>query len=557
MQLSEGAVLQDGKYRIIRVLGQGGFGITYLAENTFFETRVAIKEFFPKNLCERNDSTTGARFTTNSMAETVELLRKRFLKEARNIAKLDQPGIVKIHDIFEENDTAYYVMDYVYGESLHEIVKREGPLPEGRALKYIRAVGESLEYIHSHKMTHFDVKPANIVVRKSDDTPVLIDFGLSKQYDSQGEATSTLLQAVSHGYSAIELYNSTGITSFSPQTDVYSLAATLLYLLTGIQPPQASVIIEDGLNLPYTIDGRIAEAIKIGMAPSRRNRYPSVAAFLKALPQIEHTKVTTTVDNDDTEILGNQLSAEAERKLAKLQERVIELSDEIRKKDSEIHHFHEEKAKTDEQVGVLVSNNLSLEKKITDITAETEKKIKSGRKWKIAFILALLATIFCSFLFINKNNDYYEIRNEYWSRGDRISVLNEVLEQIATSNEVFISDVEVKNGTGDYEEKIYGDQTTFINPRFKVVNLSDEHKEVGVKFYTPTGLSTGTLSKNGYSYTDTIPAGYGYTNNPNEWDILIGWGGEEKGHWSPGEYRIELWVDGKCAATKHFTVYKE
>ena len=100
MQLSEGAVLQDGKYRIIRVLGQGGFGITYLAENTFFETRVAIKEFFPKNLCERNDSTTGARFTTNSMAETVELLRKRFLKEARNIAKLDQPGIVKIHDIF-------------------------------------------------------------------------------------------------------------------------------------------------------------------------------------------------------------------------------------------------------------------------------------------------------------------------------------------------------------------------------------------------------------------------------------------------------------------------
>ena len=111
MQLKEGSELQNGKYRIIRVLGQGGFGITYLAENTFFEKKVAIKEFFPKDFCGR-DNTSHLTLGTQNNAETVSKLKDRFLKEVKNIAKLDHPGIIKIHDIFEENNTAYYVMDY-------------------------------------------------------------------------------------------------------------------------------------------------------------------------------------------------------------------------------------------------------------------------------------------------------------------------------------------------------------------------------------------------------------------------------------------------------------
>ncbi len=239
MQLKPNAFLQNGKYRIIRVLGQGGFGITYLAENVLLAKRIAIKEFFPKEYCGR-DNTSHLTLGTQNNAETVAKLKDRFLKEARNIARLDHPGIVKIHDVFEENNTAYYIMDYIEGENLNEIVKRNGPLSEAKAVEYIRKVGDALDYIHSRNMTHFDVKPANIVVRKADDYPILLDFGLSKQYDSQGGATSTLMQGISNGYSPIELYNTGAITNFSPQTDVYSLGATLYFLVTDKTPPSAS-----------------------------------------------------------------------------------------------------------------------------------------------------------------------------------------------------------------------------------------------------------------------------------------------------------------------------
>lgn len=283
MQLKSGSRLQSGKYRIIRVLGQGGFGITYLAENILFERNVAIKEFFPKDFCGR-DNTSHLTLGTQNNAETVARLRDRFIKEAKNIAKLDHPGIVKIHDIFEENSTAYYVMNYIEGENLNEMVKRNGPLSESTAIKYIRKVGDALDYIHSRNMTHFDVKPANIVVRQKDDQPILIDFGLSKQYDMNGDATSTLMQGVSQGYSPIELYNAGSITSFSPQTDVYSLAATLFYLVTGTIPPQASSILNDGLTLPYGLSSAVVLAINSGMTIRKKDRPSSVYSWLETLP---------------------------------------------------------------------------------------------------------------------------------------------------------------------------------------------------------------------------------------------------------------------------------
>lgn len=282
MKLSQGTFLQSGKYRIIRVLGQGGFGITYLAENTLLEKNVAIKEFFPKDFCGR-DNTSHITPGTQNNADTIEKLKSRFLKEAKNIAKLDHPGIVKIYDIFEEKNTAYYVMDYIEGENLNDMVKRNGPLPEQKAVEYIIKVGEALEYIHSKQMTHFDVKPANIVVRSNEDQPILIDFGLSKQYDNHGDATSTLMQAVSHGYSPIELYNSGSITTFSPQTDVYSLAATLYFLLTGMVPPNASQLIDEQLWFPSSFPEKLKGSIVKTMTASRRNRTENVASFINEL----------------------------------------------------------------------------------------------------------------------------------------------------------------------------------------------------------------------------------------------------------------------------------
>ena len=287
MQLKAGTTLQNGKYKIIRVLGQGGFGITYLAENTLLEKNVAIKEFFPKDFCGR-DNTSHLTIGTENNADTVAKLKARFLKEAKNIARLDHPGIVKIHDVFEEKNTAYYVMDYIEGENLNDMVKRNGSLPEQKAIEYIIKVGEALEYIHSQQMTHFDVKPANIVVRCNDDQPILIDFGLSKQYDNNGDATSTLMQGVSYGYSPIELYNPGSISSFSPQTDIYSLGATFYYLLTASVPPSASDLLEVGLTIPSTISNANASAIRNAMTLSKGERQKSINAFIEELYNLRH-----------------------------------------------------------------------------------------------------------------------------------------------------------------------------------------------------------------------------------------------------------------------------
>ena len=309
MHLKVGSELQNGKYRIIRFIGQGGFGITYLAENVLLGYQVAIKEFFPKDYCGRNTNN-HLTLGTESNREIVNKLKARFLKEARNIAKLDHPGIVKVFDVFEEYNTAYYVMEYISGSNLKEIIKRNGPLPEIKAIRYISEVGSALEYIHSKNMTHFDVKPANIIIREKDDMPILIDFGLSKEYNRTGDPTSSMIQAVSQGYSPIELYNVGSVSEFSPQTDVYSLAATLYFLYVGKVPPLPSEIIDQGFNLPLDISYQIKNAIEEGMQSARSKRPQSIHAFIEILLNINDKEIKSDIEFIDKpdEIVEFQLS---------------------------------------------------------------------------------------------------------------------------------------------------------------------------------------------------------------------------------------------------------
>lgn len=281
--LKKGALLRHRTYRIERTLGQGGFGITYLATDLSLDRLVAIKEFFPKDYCDRVGDTSHITLGTSSSAEFVSRLKAKFLKEARNIAKLDHHGIIKIHAAFEENNTAYYVMDYIDGESLSDIVKRNGPLSVDKAVDYIKQIGDALEYVHAQKINHLDLKPANIMIRKSDNKPILIDFGLSKQYDSNGNQTSTTPTGISHGFAPLEQYNDGGVKEFSPQTDIYSLAATLYYLITGITPPHATKLIEDGIGFPQDFPHFLRPVISTGMASARKNRYASVSLFVNAL----------------------------------------------------------------------------------------------------------------------------------------------------------------------------------------------------------------------------------------------------------------------------------
>lgn len=226
--LHPGDNLQGGKYRIEKVLGQGGFGITYLAIQGGLERTVAIKEFFMREACCRASDSRGVTLGTEGNRETVDRYRQKFLKEARSIARLNHPHIVRIIDVFEENGTAYYVMEYVAGGSLSDRVGCQGALSESEATRYIRQVADALTYIHTQRMTHLDVKPANIMLTDKDEV-VLIDFGLAKQYDSAtGHQTSSTPVGISEGYAPLEQYMQGGVGEFSPETDVYAPRSYIL-----------------------------------------------------------------------------------------------------------------------------------------------------------------------------------------------------------------------------------------------------------------------------------------------------------------------------------------
>lgn len=203
--LRAGSELEGGKYRIERTLGMGGFGITYLATQAGLNRHVAVKEFFMGQFCERDATTSAVTVGSRGSRETVEMARRKFVKEAQTIAALDNRHVIRIHDIFEGNGTAYYVMEYLPGGSLADLVKARGVLPEEEAVGYARQVADALEYIHGRSVLHLDIKPGNLLFREGGEL-VLIDFGVSKHYDEGGVETTESPVARSRGYAPIEQY---------------------------------------------------------------------------------------------------------------------------------------------------------------------------------------------------------------------------------------------------------------------------------------------------------------------------------------------------------------
>ena len=297
MHLQAGSLLGGGKYKIEKVLGQGGFGITYLAEQTSLGRKVAIKEFFMKEHCERDSGTSYISVPSSGSRELVDRFRQKFIKEARNIASLEHKHIVPIIDVFEENGTAYYVMKYFSGGSL----SFNSAIPEDVALRYTNQLASALRFIHQKRMMHLDVKPSNILL-DDEDNVVLIDFGLAKQYDNAGQQTSTTPVGISHGYAPIEQYRSGGVSAFSPATDIYSLGATLYKLLTGTVPPEAMDLVATGLPAcPANVSAETWNAVKSAMQPAASSRPQSVDEFLRL---VENGKMQDESDGE-TVLNGN------------------------------------------------------------------------------------------------------------------------------------------------------------------------------------------------------------------------------------------------------------
>ena len=241
--LRVGTILH-GTYKIESYLASGGFGNTYLAKNIEFDETYAIKEFFVKGVCQRDGDSTTISVSNAENTNSFEQQREKFKKEARRLRSLSNPHIVKVYDLFEENGTAYYVMDYVDGENLSARLKRtNAPLAESEVRNYLNQILDGLEEIHNEGMFHLDIKPANIMV-DSHNVVKLIDFGASKQQSTVGGATMSTGISYTNGYAPSEQM-AQSYDKFGPQTDFYALGATMYKLLTNQDPPSVSDLSED------------------------------------------------------------------------------------------------------------------------------------------------------------------------------------------------------------------------------------------------------------------------------------------------------------------------
>lgn len=311
-ELRPGTTLKNSSYRIISVLGRGGFGITYLAEQELINRKVCIKEFYPKDYYTRDPETQMVSPVAESFREMMDQFKVKFLKEARAIASLTHPNIVGIFDLFEENGTAYYAMEYVEGESLYDIIKSKGRMDEATARKYIGHVADALGYIHARNLLHLDVKPQNIMLSHKDKRVILIDFGLSKHYDEDsGSETTNTLGGHSDGYAPIEQYDNGGVREFAPQTDIYSMGATLFAMIEGRRPPRARDIDENGFPaLRSDISASMRAAIEKAMQYRRKDRPANVDEFLRVLnsggavvPEEDALGGATTCDIGETPVM--------------------------------------------------------------------------------------------------------------------------------------------------------------------------------------------------------------------------------------------------------------
>ena len=275
----------SGKYLVGRVLGQGGFGITYIGWDIALERKVAIKEYFPSGQVSRNPGTRDLTWYTSEQSQQARQDgMQMFLKEARKMSKVDDiPNVVRVRDLFQENGTAYIVMDFVEGETLKARLQRIGPMSWEQAKEIFLPAIQAMEQVHKAGLVHRDLSPDNLMLTPEGKVMIL-DLGAAKDLSINSGASS--MQVAKGGFSPLEQYTQRGTSG--PWTDVYSMAATIYYTLTGeLLPNAVDRVEEDPLN--WTISTLQAmpkptlETLKNAMALSVKKRMQSMAELEKGL----------------------------------------------------------------------------------------------------------------------------------------------------------------------------------------------------------------------------------------------------------------------------------
>ena len=280
-RLPAGTLLKN-RYRLAEVLGQGGFGITYDGYDTVLGMRVAVKEYYPRNIAARYVTHSAGVIVEPENEAVMEHGRQKFLEEARALAKFDkEPNIVSVRDFFEENGTAYIIMEYIEGRNLNQRLNSHGVYSFEEAWNMLRPVAGVLKKLHAKNVIHRDISPVNILIDQ-DGVVKLIDFGAARNYNT----TQSISVIVNPGYAPAEQYNSKG--KQGPWSDVYSLTACLYKLVTGKKPDSALDRSFDDTNIPAAalnpmITKAQEEAIKKGMAVRSQDRFQNMDELICAM----------------------------------------------------------------------------------------------------------------------------------------------------------------------------------------------------------------------------------------------------------------------------------
>ena len=274
-----------GKYLVGRVLGQGGFGITYVGWDIALERKVAIKEYYPSGQVSRNPGSRGLTWYTSVQSQQAKQNgTQMFLKEARKMSKVDDiPNVVRVRDLFQENETAYIVMDFVEGETLKARLEKTGPLPWEQAKGIFLPAIQAMEQVHKAGLVHRDISPDNLMLTPGGKVKIL-DLGAAKDLSINSGASS--MQVAKGGFSPFEQYTQRG--SSGPWTDVYAMAATVYYTLTGKLPPVATDrVVEDTISWDEpglkALPAQALEALQKAMVISAKNRMQSMEELEKGL----------------------------------------------------------------------------------------------------------------------------------------------------------------------------------------------------------------------------------------------------------------------------------
>ena len=341
--LQIGTYLKGNCYRIIKIIGQGGFGITYLAEETGYikstgfgeefvpianPEKVVVKELYFPDICVRDNSTGLVAITGTDKKLQFEKLVNKQLEEGKILKKLSHPNIVKTRDIFKENDTAYMVLDYIDAGNISDLINTAGKLSKTEAINYILQVLQAVGYIHNKKILHLDISPSNILLKKKTNEVILIDFGASLTYADNNHISSTtsnLVTGFKRHYAPNEQGDLDNLKEFDATFDTYAIGATLYHMLTGVLPPISSLVSSGRTKvIPPSVAIQSAEisdyldnVILKSIAPKFHDRYNSALEMADALTkEANYEKHISLI----RKLISNNQAAEAQLEIERAEQ---------------------------------------------------------------------------------------------------------------------------------------------------------------------------------------------------------------------------------------------